>query len=641
MSSSDRFQYETATALTQQFLDACHDNLTCNLEMVTEIDTPVSSKAYSNPSGTLVELASPGHGLRVGNMVTIESASDSGLVGQFRIEASGFTLSAFRIDKGSAVSPSTGTVGYQRKIYASDRNKYVGGTFYEALTKFPPIVRSIGEWLAGQVQFPELKLRLSNVDQRFNRFLPEGVDFKSWIGRTVVTKLGLRDVASTYTDLFRGTVTPEGGAGRDIQAINLVARDNWDKLSVKMPTAAFTEGAYPSIQDRVLGKALPLIYGDWTTKLADKPAAVPAFPVNGADFDVYDPGGARNNLQLVISVNDNRSFDQTQVWLKRSSAYFLLDPADIVSVAAGNNAFSLVQNGITSVDGNPYVFETSDEFYVQVTGKAVPGGFHDNFVEIARQILIDFGGAVAGDFDATWDALRDKASPAESNVAAMKCRVWQQDLISTLEMALSLLEQVRAEAFIDRLGKIKINALHFDAYEASPAFNVRNWDIVKGTWTAAVDLKNKFNRAKGYYSRMPDTGKNQFETDFFKNQSAIDQESGRVVEKGLVFPNHYETSVVEDQVKEIVKLASGYIEVIKVRLTWRSILQDIGGFLNLNVKIGSSQYTNSPGLIREIGIEPDGSVDMTIWALGMINFPGHMPGYAGIVGGSDAVITQG
>jgi len=36
-------------------------------------------------------------------------------------------------------------------IYASDRNKYAGSTFYEALLNFPIIRRTVGEWLSNVI----------------------------------------------------------------------------------------------------------------------------------------------------------------------------------------------------------------------------------------------------------------------------------------------------------------------------------------------------------------------------------------------------------------------------------------------------------------------------------------------------------
>ena len=40
MSSSDRRQYLTSTVLDQDFLDASHDNLENQLELIVDIETP-------------------------------------------------------------------------------------------------------------------------------------------------------------------------------------------------------------------------------------------------------------------------------------------------------------------------------------------------------------------------------------------------------------------------------------------------------------------------------------------------------------------------------------------------------------------------------------------------------------------------
>lgn len=572
MSSGDRFPYLTAMDLDQAFLDACHDNLTCNLEMIAEIEAP---------DGTI--------------------------------------------------------------IYASDRNKYVGSTFYEALLSFPPISRTIGDWLQGALQFSQLKLSLSNVDGRFNHFLPGGADYDGWVGNMITVKLGLRDVAATYKTIFRGTVTPDGGFGRDVKAINLLARDDFDKFNQDMPTDVFTVDAYPDIQDKWLGKAKPIIYGDWTLALGNFPARVPAIPVNGADEDVVDPDGPRNPVQLVVSVNANRSLDDTQVWVRRGQDFLNFAAADIAGINGDKNYFEINQGGvITDTLGvpadDPYEYAAGDEFFVQVTGKDL-GAYSDNFVEIARDILIDYGSAVSGDFHANWNTFRDKATPAESAIASMKGRLWQQTSISALSLSLSLLEQVRLEAFIDRDFKIKINALHFDEYLTTSDFHVRNWDVVKGTFTPQIDVRNNFTRAKGFFSVMPDNGQNEFETSFFSNPDAITQ-SGREITKGVVFPNHYELATVNDQTKEVLKLASAFFEVITCELTWRAMLLDIGDTVLLNVQIGSTLYEEVPCLVRDIGFDPKGlKVTIKLWSFQLVSFPGYTP-VSGSVGGYDATINE-
>lgn len=565
MSSADRFPYLSATVLDQAFLDACHDNLTSDLEMIATIEAPDGST-----------------------------------------------------------------------LYVSDRNKYVGSTFYEALIQFPVIKRTLGEWLSGSTEFSTMNVRLSNVDKRFNKYMPEGANFDGWIDRRLTISLGLRDVASTYKVIFDGSVTPEAGFARDVKSVKLVARDRYDRLRINVPPKVFTITDYPQIETSVVGKAKAVIYGDWTTALGEKPASGPAFVVNGADPDVV--GGLRNNVQLVISDNDNRSFDTSNVYLLRSSTYYLIAAADVTSVSIGLNAFEIVQNGATSVEGSPFVFTAGDEFFVRVTGKDI--GYNDNFVWIARDILIAYGGATSGQFDANWATYRDKSTPAESAIASMKARVWQLESITALDLAISLLEEVRLEMFISRDELIKINSLHFEDFVADPSYEIQNWDVVLDSWEPAIDLRNNFNRAKGLYSLMPDTGEELFETPYFRNQPAIDQ-SRREIAKGIVLPHHYVAGDAENQVKEILKLGSSFFEVVDAQLTWRSMLQDIGGFIKVNVKIQSAQYSNVPMMIRAIGFDPAGlKIPVSLWSMQMVNFPGWAPGNPGIVGGSDATITQ-
>lgn len=526
-------------------------------------------------------------------------------------------------------------------IYASDRNKYVGSTFYEALLKFPTISRTVGEWLSPELTFSTISLEISNVDGRFNYILPGGSGFGGWIGKMVEVKLGLRDVASTYTTIFSGFITDVGGFGRTTKSIKLSARDRFDSLNVNFPKAAFTSASFPNISSSVVGKIVPIIYGDWTVNVNEQAASIPAYPMNSEDAAVN--AAPWNNIQLRISDNDNTFFDTTQVWLFRGSKYYVFNAADIVNVNAGKFAFEIDQNtGATLVEGNPYTFEKGDNFFVKVKGKDL-GAYDNNMVWIARDILLTYTNLIAGDFDANWATFRDKASPAESAIANIKARAWIQEPQNAIQYALSLLEQVRLEAFIDRNLKLKINSLHFDDFVASPTFNLRNWDIVKESFAPRIDEKNNFNRARGTFNFLPDENANHSDTSTFKNDDAIAQ-AGKEISKRLIYPNLHDNSTgdVDNQVTEMLKLASAYMEIIDCELTWRSLLLDIGDFVNLRVNIGATILDDIPAMIRDVGYNPQGlKVPVKLFSFQMVPFPGFTPAYPGTTtGGSTATITQ-
>lgn len=525
-------------------------------------------------------------------------------------------------------------------IYASDRNKYVGGTFYEALLTFPTITRTVGEWLSPTLQFSTLTLEVSNADGRFNSFLPGGSSYDSFIGRSVEVKIGLAEQASTYVTIFRGKITEVGGFSRSTYSVTFIARDDYEKFSVTFPRTTLSRTVYPYLDDTVAGKILPVIYGDWTTSLDPDPAIVPAYILNGADPLILSPShGARPWVKLRVSDNDLSYFDTSGVYLLRSEVYYNCPSSDIV-LGAGNKVFEVDQDSSNSwVDGKKYLYEKGDQFFVKVRGKDL-GAYDDNIISQAKDILTTFGGAVSGDFDANWNTYRDKASPAQSNIAGLKSRIWENEPKPVMEYVLSLLEQVRLEAFIDKNLKIKINSLHFEDWNASPSFTVKNWDIVEKTFKPKTDERNNFNRAQGTFDFHPNRNEQAQTTPIFRNEDSFNQ-IGKYISKRIGFPNLYVLSDAQYQLKEILRISSSLFEIIDASLTWRSLLLDVGEFVFLNVEIGSVIYQNVPALIRSKGYDPQGiQIPVQLWSMQLLPFPSYVPGFSGTVGGYNQTIAQ-
>jgi hypothetical protein len=532
-------------------------------------------------------------------------------------------------------------------IKASDRNKYVAGTFYEALTEFPVVKRSIGEWLEPVIEFSRLTVSVSNVDGRFNQFIAGGANFGGWIGKRVDVKLGLRDVSATYTKIYSGLVTDVGGFQRDRTKITLITRDDFDRVNRNFPSSVFTKGSFPDLEDNFVGVVTPVVYGDWTVGLPERnvagaiavAASVPVTPVNGANAGVV---AGTTALRCIVSANDNVYLDTANVYLKRSDIYYPFDAGDITIVSTGNRIIDIKQvgsGGTTLIDGAAYQYTSGDLIYVRCKGKDL-GAYDDNLVEQAKDILMTYGGVTGGEIDANWASFRDKASPAESSISTFKSRVWVQEPQPAMQYVLSMLEQVRLEAFLSRELKFKLSSLHFDDFEASPTHVVRNWDVEEGTFNPMLDDRNVWNRARAAYAFDPSRNENAYETAIFRNSPAITQ-SGKEISKKVVFPNLYEESTVILQLKEMLKLASGYAEFIEITLTPRAVLRDIGDFVSINVNMGSVVFENVPAMIREISYDPRGlKIPVKLWSMQMIPFPGYSPGYAGIVGGSTATITQ-
>lgn len=531
-------------------------------------------------------------------------------------------------------------------IRISDRNKYVvtsgTGYFYQARTTIPVISRTVGEWLVPQVQFSTLTLDdISNVDGAFNRYLPGGADYSPWINKNVTVKVGLAEQGSTYFPIFQGRITDVGGFKRSVKSISVTARDTFDRLTAQFPNEVFTTAAFPNMEASYEGRYSPVIYGDWTVNLEPDKAAVPAFAINGALESVAGEEGT-DDVELIVTTQVLSYFDPSNVYLKSGDEMFQVPTSEITWVSTNNNRFKVKQkNELVKWKGDEaYAYSTGDEFYVRVKGKDL-GALSDNPVWQARDILITYGGASAADFDITWATVADKGDPLypQSAIRDIKSRVFESEPKSAIEYALSLLEQVRLEAFISKDQKLRINSLHLEDW-APQSYTLRNWDIEASSFKPAIAEKEIFNRARGTFDYHPVRNENAQQTKLYRNQASIDQIQ-KTISKQITFPNLYQPDAVAAQVKEILKISSASLENATFTATWRSVLKDVGDIILLNVQIGSVQYENVPAMIREIGYDPAGfKLPMKVWVLQMCPFNSACTVAPGTVGGYAATITE-
>jgi len=516
-------------------------------------------------------------------------------------------------------------------IRASDRNKYIGSTFYEALLNFPVIGRTVGEWLSRTTEFDTLELELNNSNGRFNNYLPGGDDFSaSWVGKSVRVRLGLRDVESTYFTIFRGSITDIAGVSRQTFSINFKARDKFDALSVEFPNEVFSTTAFPDLEEDRENFAVPVVLGDWTTEIHNGAAIVPSFVVNGKAVPA-----TTTVLQCVHATNSG-TIDTSHVYLRRGDTLYPIDSSNVTDNADGS---MLIETTGLVVDGAAYEYQNGDVFYVRFLSSAVEGTTQ-NAVLFAKHLLKTYAGVTDSDFTAQWAYFAAKTTPTESAIASIKTRIWLQDPQNLLEYVRSLLQQVRLELFVDRDLKLDLVSTHFDEWPSNPSYLVRNWDIELDSASMSLPEINQFNRARGAYGFSPLLGEESAFTPYFKNQAAITAQ-GKQTTQRVILPNLYVASDAQNFVRETLKLSSAGSELVTMNLTWRSLLLDIGQFVKLNINIDGLLLENVPCMVRSIGYDPDGvKIPVTLWSFQMVPYPGYVPGYAGTVGGSTATITQ-
>ena len=526
-------------------------------------------------------------------------------------------------------------------IYVSDRNKYVGGTFYEARVEFPVIERTIGDWLSPEVEFSELEITVSNADGKYNNFLPQGADYVPWINNQVIIKVGLRDVVSTFFSIFSGKVTHVAGFNRNTSSFTLKARDRFDELNESIPNKVFAD-EWSDAEDDKEGEFIPIVLGDWTTNLSD-PAQVPATVTNGADPDTISGVGP-----VVMHVSDNTQdlIENNTVYLLRGSEWTLVP---VANVSINSNKYIIMTQGWTLPDSTAYLYSSSDRFYCRCRTFPPLGlsTVYINPVTIAIHLLREYGGLdIDNEMDRpTWEYYALKGNPAQSEILEYKARAWIGSSQSIIGYVKSLLQQCRLEPVFKNNGKITVKSFHFEEWTTpyNNASEILIYDIEKDSFVPRMSEINNFNKTQIAYDTNPRTGETVYKTNLFQNAASI-AVAGKDITKFVIMPNAILDPLSIDYVslhgQELLKLASGFFEEIELNVTWRFLFLEPGDMVRLNVEIDSSKYTNVPCVVRTIAYDPDGmKLRLKLWSLQMINFPGYEPGYSGMVGGYNQTIT--
>lgn len=506
-------------------------------------------------------------------------------------------------------------------IRASDRNKYVGTVFYEALLNLPVIERTLGEWLAGVPEFSSLTLDLNNATGRFNEFVPGGALYESWVGNTVTVRLGLRDVESTYRDIFKGFVTEVGGFQRNTSSVTIIARDQFHEVNNNFPLVAFSSITWPDIEGENDGLAVPLVMGNWQN-VTNRIAALPSFVLNGKAAEINPPMKVLCQHSLYVG-----SFDTSRVYLERGSALTLVPPSSVTSLDSGRRV-EIAQNW--SYEGGNYRFELGDKFYVRFAASAIEGTT-SHAVPFAKFLLKEFGGRVDVDFDSTWATYATLSPP---------CRVWVQESTNLLEYTKSLLLQVGLELFVNKDLKLSLNRMYLPSFNPSPALTLQNWDVERDTFQPEISETNNFNRAQAVCNYMPTTGEEFSQSAYLRNDAAI-AAVGKQITKRIVFPNVISPLDAETLVRDMLRISSSFPEIISLNATWRMLFLDVGDFVTLDINIGGVIFDNANCQVRALSYNPDAvRIQLTLMSFQMCPYPGYEPGYAGTVGGYNAVITK-
>lgn len=577
-------------------------------------------------------------------------------------------------------------------LHVSDRNKYVGSTFYRSLAVLPKLKRTIGQWLNPNVEFDAITLPVNNSDGRFNKYLPGGSSFSNITGRPITAMIGIAEDVSTYKNIWKGKTNEEVNIERTQNTIEFKARDSYSFFENEILKDIAAEDVFSNITDNYANKLIPLVYGDWeTTNIGTEsiPVDIPVIILNG--------NAGSGDWLCTISIEPLTSIGD--VYYQRGDTVTQIPNIDITKIAS---------EGDFTIARSAYTYEAGDLLWCSCTGKELgtAGADTSNPLAIAKDILAgmitdqatadaDSSGAshlntvdpiftddmvgkkvfnrtdstqgsivtfvsstrVILDVDtSTWDDdtievnsgidIDDFASTWDTEIATVRGNkhariIIEDNRTKRFTLASSILEQFRYEIYVNSDFEVDLFPLQLDRLAAGSR-KIKQHHIKRNSFKPRRQDKIYFNAARAEYNFSPaNEAKNKGFTPVFKQADAV-AAYGKVDGRQISFPNLYIASEVEDELYEYLRLSSvSGSELLQLTLTWRHILIDIGEIVVLNYNESGNNYEDVPCIVRDIEIDPEGfEVTVKLWSLQMTKTSTYDPGHPGMTGGYNATIEE-
>lgn len=649
-----RSSYEDATAIDQDMLD---ETFRCGVNQLEAVG--VLTKYQTAP--ITVSIASPAvvthtaHGLAAGTAVMFKTSGDlpTGLTAGATYYVKSPTTDTYQLSAtsgGSAINTSGAQFGDITVAWAivtlrfADRPKFVGDDFYEGRAKFNPVERTIGELQAPTIKFAQFEVTVANMDGFYNAYLEGGASYVSFIGARLEIKFGLRDLQSSFTTVFDGTVPDEDGFEVLRESIRIRATDKFDELNKRPDLPAINDTDFPTAPADSLGKLIPFPIGDWEAGfnvIDDAGTITVTDGVSNVAVKIAQPNSFYGGLVgyhvgggfFVFAVGTYTPDNVSACYVKRGNTLIMAN-----FDATPDNTAGYWSAEVTSLKGDPsgtvtYVYQSGDVAVIKVK---VPydTGKYSHPIEIAEQLLMRLAGRASSDFDsASWTALKAKNTPAQSDLTSIKSRIWigdEKQSESVLSLVLGLLECVRVEMYVDFNGKLALRTLHPEDFPAPASADARvdQADIDERSATLKADERTFFNQASLNFAFTPVTKKTELSTPQMRNQNSINR-SGKTVIKTIDAPWLYVANDAQLQLIEFVRLYSAGLGYFNVQVCWRHLLRDLGDFLAINYDVGGLAYSEAPMQIRDISIDL-ANAGLTYRLLNLANFAytGYAPSNA-------------
>jgi hypothetical protein len=520
-------------------------------------------------------------------------------------------------------------------IRVSSIPKYVGDNFYEGRATLPTIKKSMGEFLSTTFQFDDTSIDISNVDGFYSTYFLGGANYVNFIGATMTFMLGVSDIESTYINIFTGTVKNENGVNIDKETIGFQAQNNLTNFNKTVDLPEITKTIFPSCPDDVVGKKIPIVIGDWTVGCNVVQTGSVKVNVGGTDYDAetyttnnfygavvgYYVGGG----YFIFATGNYTPSTISNAWLKRGDKLLAVNFNSTAQVVGGY--YACLISTIKQLGGGTivYNYEQGDELVISVNV-----GADDNIISQSQKILTDILGISS--YSSNWDVLKNKATPSQSAISTIKSRVWLGEAeTSILEYVNSMLMQVRLKLLVLNDGSLDLFSLHFEDWPTYTSLRqIDKFQVVENTIKINTEPKNFICGANGNYAFTSVAKATMLRTTLKINETSRTAIGGSKLLKTIDFPNLYVASDVDNQVTEYVRFFSFPLEYITFTTAWTGLLDDVGDFVNVNIQLGSINYSNVPCVIMDKSVNLQTfEIQYKLLSLNGFSYPNNLLSYSG------------
>lgn len=561
------------------------------------------------------------------------------------------------------------------KIKVSDRPKYVGNFFYQGRAELPKIERKMPPLLSAQLSFSELEVTVNNCDGFYNDYLIGGELYDPFVGAPASLSVGLRDVVSTYFDIFNGIIHTEGGLERSRDKITFRAREFFEYFNTKVPFPMITVDEFEDAPKDVLGKMIPFCVGDWSYGVEFTDSAITVNVDVAGDSvavktkETTEIGGGTSAYYVggeyfLIGIGQAGGYAlecQTieDCVIKRGDNFLKVDFQSAPAITP--NGYWAVRVGglIRASDGATIAYNYSQGDVAVVRTKISSFGsaaFEDvdsNPIILTRLFLFACAQALNLtfdwdlDFSSNWDVLANKETPSQSNMKnGIKARIWiGDDKTNVLEYAIGLLRQVRCDLFVNKQRQIDIASQHFeDVPQPDTLRHIEQVHVLEDTINPRLDRQNIMTSANATYSFVPVLSGASRQIVKYQNAKAKNA-LGAETAKTFELPNLYREADVLAQLVELLRFYSALTEEITLSTCWVHLDAELGEWVTLSLNVGSLQFDRmqlvedpyNPGnfytalnrvvcQIRSISVDPSGgSLEMKLLSLGNFKVPNYTP----------------